>query len=532
MDPSTAEKRLQFVHLAWLALGLTAAVSGGIAGAPLPAVGLAILLTLVPGLAGYAALGAGDAGQRGFAVIAWLVSGLIAVVLTGGSASPLIVLLVAAPLAALLAGAPRMAAEAGTFAAVALFGVFIAGALGWIPAPPPGARELAAPFAFAGLVLAALKIWHLVAMQSAARAPAAAALIPETAPAEPDPQPITMTGIGWIDATPEGRLRRVQGDTFGLAALRPGAALKSLFKDPQAVLPEAGAPGRRAVAAELVSGQRVEVFAEAHARGCHFLVVDAPEAVPDAAPDMSQDTISALEATLRSRTSFFASLGHDLKTPLNAILGYAEIMQAGLMGPMPKPYADYPAIIHESGIDLLLMVDDLLDLARSEAGQPRLEPEPVDLAASAESVIRQLAGQAARAGVTLKLKAEADVWAEADARAVRQIWQNLVSNAVKYSERGKTVTLETRVDDGAAVLSVTDRGAGIAPGDLVRLTEPFQQGTGAKPGTGLGLSVVRRFAELHGGGLKIESKPGKGTRATVTLPLSAADIAPIEEAAE
>jgi len=116
---------------------------------------------------------------------------------------------------------------------------------------------------------------------------------------------------------------------------------------------------------------------------------------------------------------------------------------------------------------------------------------------------------------------------------VRQIWQNLVSNAIKYSASGKTVTLETRLDNGAALLSVTDRGAGIAAADLGRLTEPFAQGAGAKPGTGLGLSVVRRFAELHGGSLRITSKPGKGTRVEVTLPrASEADIAPMEEAAE
>ena len=95
------------------------------------------------------------------------------------------------------------------------------------------------------------------------------------------------------------------------------------------------------------------------------------------------------------------------------------------------------------------------------------------------------------------------------------------------------MTLETRIDNGAALLSVTDKGAGIAASDLNRLTEPFAQGTGAKPGTGLGLSVVRRFAELHGGALKIESKPGRGTKVEVTLPrASEADFAPLEEAAQ
>lgn len=491
--------------------------------------GLAFLLALIPGVTGLACAGAGDSLRRGLVVIAWLLCALVAVVLTGGSQSPLIVLLVIAPLAALMAGAPRMAGEAGVFAALALFAVFVATPLGGVPAPHADALLLAAPFAFSGLVLTALQVWHLVTerlgeAQRAQANPGAASAAPPL-----DIQPITMTGISWIDVTPEGRLRRVQGDTFGLVTLRPGSALASLFTDHDFPLPPPGRAGRKLVTAELVSGQRVRILAERHSKGCHLLMVDAL----DESPPTSVNAVLELEAKLKSRTAFFASLGHDLKTPLNAILGYAEVMQAELMGPMPKPYADYPSIIHESGTDLLLLVDDILDLARSEAGQPRLEPEPVDLTASAESVIRQLSGQAQRLGVTLKLKSSEEVWAEADARAVRQIWQNLVSNAIKYSASGKTVTLETRAEGGATLLSVTDRGAGIAAADLSKLTEPFAQGTGARPGTGLGLSVVRRFAELHGGSLKIESKLGKGTRVEVTLPqASDADIAPLEEAAE
>lgn len=525
MAPDRTVKQLQFVHLAWVALGLTAAVSGGIAGAPLAAVLIAALMTMMTGFVGFAFAGAGDSVTRGLPVIAWIVSGLIAIVLTGGGGSPLIVLLLAAPLAALLAGALRMAAEAGIFAAAALFCVFLATLPGWIPPVPPGARELAPPFAFAGLVLAALMVWHLVSR------PVVASAAPHAAEPKPeaDTQPITMPGICWADVTAEGRLRRVQGDCFGLVTLRPGAAFQNLFAKSEGPVLVPGRTGRRLTSAELVSGQRVRLLTERYTRGWHVLLVDAPEETTGAPAEVIAD----LEQKLRSRTAFFASLGHDLKTPLNAILGYAEVMQAELMGPMPAPYADYPAIIHESGTDLLLLVDDILDLARAEAGQPRLDPEPVDLTASAESVIRQMTGQASRIGITLKLKAEGEVWAEADARAVRQIWQNLVSNAIKYSGSGKTVTLETRIESGAALLAVTDRGAGIAAADLAKLTEPFAQGTGARPGTGLGLSVVRRFAELHGGSLKIESKPGKGTRVEVTLPRAAeSDIAPLEDAAE
>lgn len=537
-----SQKRLQFVHLAWLALAVAAGLAGLIDGAPAgPVIGVTAA-AILPGLAGCLLPPASRAGP-GLIVAAWTVITLTGLVLSGGGASPVVVLLLAAPLAALLAGARRMAAEAGVFAVIALFLALVAGGAGWLPPAPDWAAPLTVPFAFAGLVLATLMIWMLVHSEAAAtqfsahppvhppgqngHADPANGAGRERAPL-PLPQ-LPGGGVALIEVTPEGRLRAAAGDTFGLATMRPGTALAALF-EPGSLPEDLTRPGGNATGeARLISGQRVLVAGETASGGATLLIF----APPDMPASQDSELRASYEAELKARTAFFASLGHDLKTPLNAILGYAEMMQAELMGPMPAPYVDYPAIIHESGTDLLLLVDDILDLARAEAGQPRLEPEPVDLTASAESVIRQLTGQASRAGVTLKLKSTGEVWAEADARAVRQIWQNLVSNAVKYSGSGKTVTLETRIEAGAAVLSVQDRGAGIPAADLARLTEPFTQASGAKPGTGLGLSVVRRFAELHGGELRLSSRPGKGTRAEVILPrASEADLLPLDEAAE
>lgn len=533
-----SQKRLQFVHFVWLVLGAAAGVAGAIGGTPVWPALCVTAAAMLPGIAGCLLPAAGRAGP-GLIVIAWTVIALTGLVITGGGASPLIVLLIAAPLSALLAGARRMAAEAGIFAVIALFLAMIAAGGGWLAPAPAWAIPMTAPFAFAGLVLAALMIWLLVHAEAAEKlqpllqpgskndAETSNGAARERTPAF-SPQ-LPGGGVALLEVTPEGRLRAAAGDTFGLATLRPGTALAALFEPgglPEAILQ----PGGQVTGeARLISGRTVLIAGETGSSGTSLLLFAPPETPPG--PDA--EARAAFEAELKARTSFFASLGHDLKTPLNAILGYAEIMQAELMGPMPEPYADYPAIIHESGTDLLLLVDDILDLARAEAGQPRLEPEPVDLSASAESVIRQLTGQAERVGVTLKLKSTGEVWAEADARAVRQIWQNLVSNAIKYSGSGKTVTLETRIEGGAAVLSVQDRGAGIPAADLARLTEPFTQASGAKPGTGLGLSVVRRFAELHGGELRLTSRPGKGTKAEVILPrASEADLLPLEEAAE
>jgi cell cycle sensor histidine kinase DivJ len=137
--------------------------------------------------------------------------------------------------------------------------------------------------------------------------------------------------------------------------------------------------------------------------------------------------------------------------------------------------------------------------------------------------------------VTLSLTGEEEVWAEADARAIRQIWQNLVSNAIKYSERGGEVVLDARNTAEHAVLTVTDTGAGMSEDDLARATEPFQQGSNAagRAGTGLGLAVVKRFAELHDGSLEIQTKLGEGARVEVSLPKAdMSDVQPLDEAAQ
>jgi len=254
--------------------------------------------------------------------------------------------------------------------------------------------------------------------------------------------------------------------------------------------------------------------------------------VLNAALKEAHGKVNEAEEALSERTAFFAGLGHDLKTPLNAILGFADLMKAEVRGPMPDGYKDYPAIIHESGQDLMLLVDDILDLAKAEASGHRLDLEPVDLVASAASVMRQLEDQAERNEVKLALKAEDEVWAEADARAVRQIWQNLISNAIKYSDSGGMVTLWAGKSAGSVALSVKDRGAGMSQSDLERVSKPFMQGDNAKgrAGTGLGLAVVQRFAELHGGKVVIETEKGKGTLVRVTLPALDTDL--LEEAAQ
>jgi cell cycle sensor histidine kinase DivJ len=220
------------------------------------------------------------------------------------------------------------------------------------------------------------------------------------------------------------------------------------------------------------------------------------------------------------RTNFFAGLGHDLKSPLNAVIGFADVMDAEIRGPMPDAYKDYPGLIRESGETLLRLVEDMLGYARSETGAYELDLAPMDIAASGESVMRQSQAVADKAGIGLRMICDREVLALADAGAVRRIWDNLVSNAIKYSAAGDTVTLLSDVKHDQAIIQVRDTGTGMDADDLARIASPFSQGRNAKgrAGTGLGLALVHRLAEMQGGKVQIETAPGAGTTVTVTIP--------------
>lgn len=314
------------------------------------------------------------------------------------------------------------------------------------------------------------------------------------APATPnvfDNEPILVVSV-----SQHGRVRAFSGQRAYLPGLRPGVILDDLLRMQRTDL-EAGLFVRRL---QSVDGELV-VLLPASADGG-----DVQDAV-------------------RERTNFFAGLGHDLKSPLNGIIGFADIMDAELRGPLPDAYQDYPTLIRESGETLLRLVEDLLGYAKAEAGTYELDPAELDIAASGESVLRQSKALAELSGVTLQMKTSGEVLALADAGAVRRIWDNLVSNAIKYSSKGDSITLSAFERGEASYISVRDTGAGMSAGDLARIAKPFAQGENAKgrSGTGLGLAMVQKLAELQGGLVKIETAPGQGTTVTVKLPGAARD---------
>ncbi len=223
------------------------------------------------------------------------------------------------------------------------------------------------------------------------------------------------------------------------------------------------------------------------------------------------------------KSRFLANMSHELRTPLNAVIGFSDIMRQRLFGPLPERYAEYAQMIHESGGHLLDLINDVLDMSKIEAERYELSLEAFDARDPVSSALRLVRLQAHEAEISLRgLLPSEPLLVEADRRALKQITLNLLSNALKFTPAGGSVTVSLVADGRTLELGVSDTGVGIAPEDLKRIGRPFEQAGGADQksrGTGLGLSLVRAFAELHGGAMNIESTLGEGAAITVRLPV-------------
>jgi cell cycle sensor histidine kinase DivJ len=232
------------------------------------------------------------------------------------------------------------------------------------------------------------------------------------------------------------------------------------------------------------------------------------------------------EAREAGKSRFLANMSHELRTPLNAVLGFSDIMRQRLFGPMPDRYGAYVDNIHEAGGHLLELINDVLDVSKIEAERYVLTLERFDARELISAAVALVRVTAEEKGVILTgvLPAE-PVEVSADKRAVRQMALNLLSNGVKFTPAGGTVTVTVEAIGPYLEMVVADTGVGIAPEDARRLGRPFEQ-AGAmeqrQQGTGLGLSLVRAFAELHGGRMSIDSTLGEGTAVTVRLPVAQA----------
>jgi signal transduction histidine kinase/DNA-binding response OmpR family regulator len=234
-----------------------------------------------------------------------------------------------------------------------------------------------------------------------------------------------------------------------------------------------------------------------------------------------------LETASRHKSEFLANMSHELRTPLNAVIGFSEVLQERMFGELNEKQAEYVDDILTSGKHLLSLINDILDLSKIEAGRMELEVSSFALSEALENGLSMLRERASRGGVTLELDVDPQIGAiEADERKVKQVIFNLLSNAVKFTPDGGRVGVTARRLPGAVEVAVWDTGIGIEQEDLSRIFEEFQQ-AGRRPGieqegTGLGLALTRRLVEMHGGAIRVESRPGKGSSFTFTLAAGAA----------
>jgi len=229
-----------------------------------------------------------------------------------------------------------------------------------------------------------------------------------------------------------------------------------------------------------------------------------------------------LEAASNHKSEFLANMSHELRTPLNAISGFSQVLRKQLLGEINEKQAEYLDDILASARHLLSLIDDVLDLAKVEAGQIELDVMPFSLLDALERGVVIVRERATRGAVRVSLSSDPGVdTVIGDERRIRQVVFNLLSNAVKFAPAGSTVDIAAARVDGEVRVSVSDSGPGIAPEDQARIFEEFQQaaaGREQREGTGLGLALSRRLVELHGGHIWVDSEVGKGSTFVFTLP--------------
>jgi len=239
------------------------------------------------------------------------------------------------------------------------------------------------------------------------------------------------------------------------------------------------------------------------------------------------DKSHQLEVASQHKSEFLANMSHELRTPLNAIIGFSEVLTERMFGELNEKQDEYLKDIYASGTHLLSLINDILDLSKIEAGRMELELTDFHLPTALDNALTLVRERAGRRSITLQTSVDERLGEVlADERKIRQVVLNLLSNAIKFTPEGGRIEVRAVPVDGSVEVSVSDTGVGIAPGDQEAIFEEFRQvGTAEKKaeGTGLGLTLCRKFIELHDGRIWVKSQVGAGSTFTFTIPVRRAE---------
>jgi signal transduction histidine kinase len=339
------------------------------------------------------------------------------------------------------------------------------------------------------------------------------------------PKPVTASHLICRAISTGSALRIGDFDTAPDARLSPETAANMRARGARSVLVVPMFRQDEVIGGIGVAHRDVDAFSDAHVELLETFAAQAVIAIENARlfNEIEQKTLE-LEAASRHKSEFLANMSHELRTPLNAILGFSEILAQGMFGGVNDKQAEYLRDILDSGHHLLALINDILDLSKIEAGRMELELSEFDLPQAILNSLTLVRERALRRGIGLHHAIDDRLAAiRADERKIKQVLLNLLSNALKFTPEGGRVEVRVAQAPGWAEVSVADTGVGIAPEDQEAVFEEFRQVGAAEKkaeGTGLGLALSRKFVELHGGRIWVESEPGRGSTFTFALPVT------------